>query len=473
MSKGGVLGRNSGMMAYFRRSVDLGSLVFFRIMAGFLLSVELLFSLSLGDLQEYTSPAYHFHYQWFSWVKPFSEPGMTVLYSVTIVAGFLVALGLCYRIMSALLFLGYACLLLMEATQYVNHLYLYTLIAFWMMVLPLHRNGSLDAKIYPEERSNHLPMWVLNLFQFQIAVVYFFAGIAKLHPDWVSGRMMDLFLQARGFDVPDVARLMAYGGLAFDLLIIPLLLWKRTRWFAFGTAIVFHMTNVVLFGLGSFPWFALLACTLFFRPDWPRKLAVLKNIFGHGNYASATSRITPYFLSLYVVLQVLIPMRQHLYPHDAGWSEEGHNYSWRMKTRTKRGVVQYTVVDLDSGYQWKENPRHYLTETQLKDLGGNPEFILQFAHHLRDEYRKRGFEVAVHADASASMNAYPYQRLVDPARDLAREESGLHPYSWIRKQVSSSAYTADAGYRASRNERKAFQHNARNGEVPGVRAPRL
>lgn len=454
------------MMAYFQRPVDLASLVTFRIIAGALLSIELLFSLSLGDLGEYSHGGYHFHYQWFPWIKPLAQEGMTAIYAATICAGFFVSAGLFYRFMSVILFLGYSCLLLMEATQYVNHLYLYVLISLWLMLLPLHRNASLDASIFPEKRSNHLPLWMLHLFQLQIGVVYFYAGVAKLHPDWISGRMMNLYLVNRGIEIENLAHLMAWGGLLFDLLIIPLMLWKKTRVPAFVISIFFHMTNVAMFGLGSFPWFALLSLTLFFRPDWPRKLP----FFGEGNYARPTSRATAVFVSLYVVLQVLLPLRQHLYPHDAGWSEEGHNYSWRMKTRTKRGIIHYTVVNLDSGYMWKINPAKHLTETQLKDLGGNPEFILQFAHFLRDSFRKKGMVVAVYASSRASFNAYPYETLVDPSRDLAREEAGIMPYDWIRKRVSASAYTADAGYRASRSERRAFPRNAQSGAAPGARA---
>ncbi len=398
---------------------------------------------------------------------------MTAIYSATICAGFFVAAGFLYRIMSAVLFLGYLSLLLMEATQYVNHLYLYVLISFWLMLLPLHRNGSLDAKIYPEYRSNHLPLWVLHLFQFQIAVVYFYAGVAKLHPDWISGRMTNLFLVTRGINHEILPHLMAWGGLAFDLCIIPLLLWRKTRIPAFAIAIVFHLTNVAMFGLGSFPWFALLACTLYMRPEWPRKFPFLKNIFGPGNYASRTSRITPVFLSLYVILQAIIPLRNHLYPHDAGWSEEGHNYSWRMKTRIKRGIVRFTVINLDSGYTWRIDPSKFMTETQLKDLGGNPEFILQFAHFLRDSFKKKGMEVAVYANARASLNAYPYETLIDSTTDLAREESGILPYAWIRTQIFSSEYTADAGYRVFRSEHKAFPRIARNDGDPEVQAQHL
>lgn len=470
MSRGVLKGRNSAMMAYFRRPVDIASLVVFRFFAGILLSMELLYSLSLGDLKEYSHAGYHFHYQWFEWLRPFGEMGMKLLYAATITAGFFVAIGLFYRVMSAVLFAGYLCLFLMEASQYVNHLYLYCLITFWMMLLPLHRNGSVDAKLFSTERSNHLPLWCLQLFQVQIGLVYFYAGVAKLHPDWLSGRMMNLFLSARGIHAQNLGEAMAIGGLLFDLFIIPALLWKRTRVPAFLIAVLFHLSNVVMFGLGSFPWFALMSLTLFFPPQWPRTFSFIRKYFGDGQFATATSRITPFFLSAYIVVQILLPLRHHLYPHDAGWSEEGHNYSWRMKTRIKRGNVTYKVRDIDTGYTWVIDPSVYLTETQTKDLGGNPEFIRQFAHFLRSEFKKWGWEVEVFANARASLNKRPYQLLVDPARDLSREKSDLYAYDWIMKQDASSVYTAGAGYKVFRSGRREFQHSAQSDAAPEAQA---
>ena len=69
--------------------------------------------------------------------------------------------------------------------------------------------------------------------------------------------------------------LICYGGLGFDLLVIPALLWQRTRAIAFAASVFFHLSNAVLFGLGVFPWMALGATTLFFAPDWPRRFLAM------------------------------------------------------------------------------------------------------------------------------------------------------------------------------------------------------
>ena len=58
-----------------------------------------------------------------------------------------------------------------------------------------------------------------------------------------------------------------------DLLVVPLLLWRRTRLFAFAAAIVFNLINAVIFDIGIFPWLMLGALLIFFPPDLMRRFA--------------------------------------------------------------------------------------------------------------------------------------------------------------------------------------------------------
>jgi hypothetical protein len=58
--------------------------------------------------------------------------------------------------------------------------------------------------------------------------------------------------------------------------------------------------------------------------------------------------------------------------------------------------------------------------------------ILQYAHSLRDRYRRdMNIQVEVRADAFLSLNYRPEQRYVDPDRDLAKEQHTLAPTDWI------------------------------------------
>src|SRR6185369_2958384 len=71
---------------------------------------------------------------------------------------------------------------------------------------------------------------------------------------------------------PSTAIAMAWSGMLFDLSIVPLLLWKKTRAAAYVVCVLFHVTNSVLFPIHVFPWFMIFASTIFFEPGWPRRV---------------------------------------------------------------------------------------------------------------------------------------------------------------------------------------------------------
>src|SRR5690606_39426733 len=61
--------------------------------------------------------------------------------------------------------------------------------------------------------------------------------------------------------------IMAYVGIFFDLLIVPLLLWKKTRVFAFVVSILFHLSNSIIFQIGIFPYMSIAFALFFFSPE--------------------------------------------------------------------------------------------------------------------------------------------------------------------------------------------------------------
>ena len=152
-----------------------------------------------------------------------------------------------------------------------------------MIFIPAHRAFSIDSLRKPQIRSQTVPAWALWVLAAQMAIVYLYGGLAKLNADWLQGEPMRMWLTA-STDFPVIgslftrewmAYLFSYGGLLFDLLLVPLLLWPRTRTFAFVAAVGFHLTNAELFQLGIFPWLAIAATTLFLSPSWPRRAARL------------------------------------------------------------------------------------------------------------------------------------------------------------------------------------------------------
>jgi hypothetical protein len=125
-------------------------------------------------------------------------------------------------------------------------------------------------------------------------------------------------------------------------------------------------------------------------------------------------------LVLLVAFHLLLPLRHWLFPGDVAWTEEGHRFSWRMMLRSKRGSGFFEVKNLQTGEVTKVRVVDYLTERQGEKIFTHPDMVLQFAHFLRDEWRKRGEEVAVFATVRASLNGRQLQSYIDASVDLAK-----------------------------------------------------
>lgn len=423
---------------------DLASIAVFRMMFGLLLLWEVWRYVSAGWVNGYyVDPAFNFTYAGFSWVRPLPAAGMMAVFAVLGVAALMFALGAWYRSSAIVLAVGYTYVFLLEQARYLNHFYLICLFAAMMVLVPAGRVWSVDALVRPDRRADVAPRWWLALLQTQLAVVYAYAGLAKLNEDWLSGEPMrawladrtDVALIGRWFTEEWMVLGMSWGGLLFDLLIIPALLWRRTRVVAVLAAISFHLLNEELFQIGIFPWFAMAATTLFFRPDWPRRILRLAPATG----AVATSGAGPrlrrtagVLLVVFVAAQVLVPLRHLAIPGDVAWTEEGHRFAWRMKLRTKSADTAFRVTDPATGATRTLDPRSELESWQATSMQARPDMIAQFARHLADRAEADGFaRPEVRVDATASLNGRPTAVLVDPDVDLAAQPAWDVHRDWI------------------------------------------
>jgi hypothetical protein len=426
--------------------VDAASLVCFRVAFGAVMAWEVIRYFSNGWIAaDYVEPAFHFKYFGFDWVRPWPAAGMYAHFAVVGLAALGVALGLAYRLSAAVFFLGFTYIFLLDQTYYLNHFYLIVLLAFSLVFLPVRGALSLDARLWPQLRSDSAPAWALWLLRAQVGIPYFYGGLAKLNHDWLRGEPMRMWLAERTH-LPLLGRFFteewmvlafAYGGLVFDLLIVPFLLWSRSRLWAFVLGLAFHGLNSVLFEIGVFPWLMMAATTIFFAPEWPRRLGLLppRRLAGPDPPVAPPPRwrwpiLAP--VTVYLAVQALVPLRHYAYPGNVSWTEEGHRFSWHMRLRDKEAQARFLVTDLDQGTSWAVEPSAYLTEPQARVMAGRPDMILQFAHYLACELRRSGrSRVEVRARATASLNGRPPQLLVDPDVDLARQPRGLAPAPWI------------------------------------------
>jgi hypothetical protein len=150
-----------------------------------------------------------------------------------------------------------------------------------LIFIPAHKNYSLDSWLWKKIKSDYVPAWTIYLLAFQIGVAYFFGGIAKLNYDWLIHAEpirhwlyseMNFPLIGKYFDEPWMAYVMSWTGFFLDLSAPFLLSIRRTRPFIFAVILTFHFMNDQMFSIGIFPWFMIVASTIFFPADWLKQL---------------------------------------------------------------------------------------------------------------------------------------------------------------------------------------------------------
>jgi vitamin K-dependent gamma-carboxylase len=435
------------------RPVDAAGLAAFRIGFGLLMFGAVVRFVARGWVDELLlSPSYHFTYLGFDWVAPLPRAWMYGHFAVLGALALSIAAGFATRF-SALAFAAlFTYAELIDKATYLNHYYFVSLVALLLAFVPANATWSLDAR--RARRSSAVAYGSYLLLRVQVAVVYLYAGLAKLDYDWLF-RAEPLRTWLRGHaELPVVGGLLAepatafamsWAGAAFDLSVVPLLCIRRTRPFAVVAATVFHLSIWLLFPIGVFSFVMLLALTIFFSPSWPRlafaKLTPLvrSQRAPHGaersSPPSAARTGRPLLIALalaYVAVQLLLPLRHLLYAGPVNWTEQGFRFAWRVMLIEKTGRVEYEVVSSAPRHRFRILPRDELTPLQVKMLSTQPDMIHDYARHLADRYEARGYrDVEVRADAWVAFNGRPSQRLIDPTVDLAREPRSLRAKSWI------------------------------------------
>jgi hypothetical protein len=405
------------MRRFLATPVDIASLAAFRVLYGLLMAVAMVRLYTTGWLDElYLRPAFTFKYWGAAWAVVPPRWALLLLVGALVVCALALALGRFARAAALLFFLGFGYLELLDVTNYLNHYYLAALLAL-LLAIPSWANAT-------------VPRWLLWLFRFQIAVVYVNAGLAKLSADWLlAAQPLSIWLQ-RHAELPFlgerwVAFVASWAAFLYDTTIPLWLSLRRTRVFAFAAVVVFHASTHLLFNIGMFPFLMTAAATLFFAPEWPRRFFRRKP-----EMPATTSRVPLLAIALYAALQIFLPLRHFLYPGDVAWNEEGMRFGWKVLMRDKQGSVTFHV-HLPDGKRVEVPPGRYLDRRQEREMSGQPDLILQLAHHIAAEYRARGLEVAVTAETHVSWNGRPPAPLVDPTRDLTKVEDGLAPKDWL------------------------------------------
>ena len=215
---------------HFDRPVSIAPLITFRIVFGLLMFFSILRFWWRGWVTTvYVLPKFHFTYMGFEWVHPLGKVGMHLLFLLLVLATLFITIGFLYRWAIVVFFVGFTYVELIDVTTYLNHYYFISLVAFILIWLPANGEYSLDVLLRPQKRKRKVPAWNIDILRFQIAVVYVFAGLAKLNADWlIDAQPMRIWLPGKTH-LPIVgeylyetwvAYLFSWFGAAYDLFIV-------------------------------------------------------------------------------------------------------------------------------------------------------------------------------------------------------------------------------------------------------------
>lgn len=438
---------------------SIAPLIVFRVLFGFIMVVSILRFILKGWIHDlYIEPTYFFTYYGFDWVKPLDATGMYAVFAIMATAALAIMFGWYYRIFAVLFFIAFTYVELIDKSNYLNHYYFVSIIAFLLILVPANRSFSLDVLRNPDLKRTHVPAWVVNIFKLQLGVVYFFAGLAKLNPDWLFNAMpLKLWLPAHShiaiigplLELPETAYAFSWIGAIYDLTIVFFLLFARTRIWAYLCVVAFHLMTALLFQIGMFPYIMILLTLIYFSAE---KHQVALDLLRSGikqlgiqvhaltqsagasifHYKPWASRLCAALLIVHFLIQILLPFRYALYPGNLFWTEQGYRFSWRVMLMEKAGYSVFKVHDHNSSKSWEIANWDYLTPNQEKMMATQPDMILQFAHFLEDQYRKSGAtDISISVDSYVTLNGHRSRPFIDPHADLTQVRQGLHHKSWI------------------------------------------
>lgn len=429
------------------RSVSIAPLVTFRITFGLLMLGSLIRFWWRGWITAlYVTPPFHFTYWGFEWVQPLGDTGMYLLVFVLISCALLVTLGLFYRPAIVIFFLGFTYVELIDVTTYLNHYYFISLVAFLLVWLPANRYYSLDAYFGFIKPRLRVPRWTIGILRFQMALVYVFAGLAKLNADWLlRAQPMKTWLPAKShlpivgsFMYDDwVAYLFSWFGAGYDLFIVFFLLNRRTRPTAYGFVLLFHAATALFFpAIGMFPYVMIASSLIFFSGEFHQKLLsflpVRKMALPVASYQFRYKTVAAGLVAVYVCVQLLVPMRFLLYPGKLFWTEQGYRFSWRVMLMEKAGAAYFTVKDQTGKKSWTVDNGQYLTPLQEKMMSSQPDLILKYAHYVADQFKAKGVAgPKVYAEVYVTLNGEPSRLFVDSTVNLAAKKLSWRPYDWV------------------------------------------
>lgn len=439
--------------SYLSQTASAAPIAVFRILFGFIMVFSILRFWYNGWIEKlYIDPTFHFKFLGFQWVEVPPPSWCYALFVVCAISALGVALGAFYRLSSIAFFFSFTYIELMDKTTYLNHYYFISVMSFVLIFLPAQRYFSVDAFRNKNIAAEFIPRWTIDAIKILLSIVYIYAGLAKLNYDWMVKAMpLTIWLPTK-FNLPLLGSFLhekwlhyafSWGGALYDIFIPFLLLWRRTRIWAFMAVAGFHVITRALFPIGMFPFIMIASTLIFFDPSFHQKIidtlagwmSIAKHSYKNGISILSTSKrnaLSLKIVALVIAMQILIPLRFLAYPGNLFWTEQGYRFSWRVMLMEKTGYAHFKVVDGQTGKSFFVQNDDFLTPFQEKQMATQADFIIEYAHYLADHFKADGHKnIEIYVDSYAALNGRPSQRYIDPNVNLLTVTNSLRNKTYI------------------------------------------
>ena len=382
------------VVSYLSVEVPGISISIFRIFFGLILTLQSLYWIGIGFIQNnILEPTFLFPF--LDSIKPLEDNLMIYgLNGILLISSILTISNKFYRTGLLIYLCSFTYLWMLCQGYFNNHYYLISIICFLLIF---------SSSPFSNTEKTRVPRIHLYSLTGLIVSVYFIAGINKINPYWLFDiQPMTFILTELGINKDStLISIFSYMGLLFDLLIGPILLFKKTRLFGVLFSILFHILNFIIFILiggeiGFFPFIMIASLILFINPNWLER-KFLTNNARLLNRQKFNINIT-YILLLFLSLQILIPFRHVFFKGYVDYNGIGQRFSWRLKNMYKEpktpGLIEFKVLTAKKDTVSTFNLDNInkvgikLTDRQKTNLIYYPNMIPVFAKKIENKFQE-------------------------------------------------------------------------------------
>ncbi len=430
----------SNIHSFLFKEISPTTISIFRIVFGCFMVYQVLYYYSIDFIYQFmTGPEVLFPYSGLEQMVPLPHKILKILHLGLLFSAVLMTIGYLFKYAAIYFTIVFTYFSFIDNTLYNNHIYLISLISLVLIFT------DADAKFAFRGRTKlKVSAWNQYLLIFLISLPYFFGGIAKLSPAWLNSNLVNALISNSSVDgiktfLPDgmFITIVAYGGLVYDLIIVFLLLNRKTFKMGFILLIIFNLMNhFFLFkDIGIFPFLMICSTVIFVPsdtielwitkkfPKWKSKIQGDKKSKNMQPIRLRYVGLRTFTILIFVLFHITFPLRHFFYEGDPEWTAEGSKFAWRMKMQSREITkINMTVWVNETEEVHEIPPLSFISSNQNKHLTDTPLNLVTLAKYIQKETIKK-YNISppkVKMDLRVNFNDTYEQEIFSKDLDLTR-----------------------------------------------------